>query len=189
LNVADNTKEAYIQGMQAYLSFMMMTPEELIGEVEGEIRLGILARHRKIKKHLIAFRKHLQDRGLADFTVRSRMTGVISFYNFFEIEFPKLQGDTRKARVLDGNKAVPKKEDLQEVLKVCDPLEKAVMLVGVASGLASNDIRNLTIKQFKYGYDKETGITTLPITREKTGVEFITFLSQETSKAVWEYLV
>lgn len=188
LNAATNTEEAYLQGVQAYLNFTGMTPEQLITEAEDEITDGVLMRRRKIKKYLIDFRKHLQDKGLADFSIRSRMTGVRSFYNSFEIELPKLQGDKRRARTLEGNKDIPTKEDLQDILRVCDPLERAMVLVGASSGLASNEIRHLKIKQFKNGYDTETGITTLEITRGKTGVEFITYLTPEASRAVTEYL-
>ena len=188
LNAAANTEETYLHAMQAFIDFTGMTPEELIDEAETESRLGILMRHRKIKRHFIGFRKYLQDKGLADFSVKSRMTGVRSFYNSFELELPKLQGEKRKARVKEGNKTIPKKEDLQEALKVCDPLEKAVLLVGVSSGLASNEISNLTIDQFKNGFDVNTGITTLEITRGKTGVDHVTYMSPEASAAVIEYL-
>lgn len=188
LNAAANTEETYLHAMQAFIDFTGMTPEELIDEAETESRLCILMRHRKIKRHFIGFRKYLQDKGLADFSVKSRMTGVRSFYNSFELELPKLQGEKRKARVKEGKKTIPKKEDLQEALKVCDPLEKAVLLVGVSSGLASNEISNLTIDQFKKGFDVNTGITTLEITRGKTGVDHVTYLSPEASAAVIEYL-
>ena len=74
------------------------------------------------------------------------------------------------------------------VLKVCDPLERALVLVGVSSGLSSNEIINLKIKDFKYGFDEKTNITTLKLRREKTKVDLITFLSPEASQAVQDYL-
>jgi integrase len=188
LNASANTEEAYLQGMLAYISFTAMTPEELIKEAEDEIIKGILPRHRLIKKHLIGFRKYLQNKNMADFSVRSRMTGVRSFYISFEIELPKLQGEGRHAKVIEDNSLVPTKAELQDVLRVCDLLERAVLLTGASSGLSSVELRNLTIKQFRDGYDPETGITTLKITREKTKVKFCTFVSAEATKAVNEYL-
>ena len=188
LNASANTEDTYLQGMQAYLNFTQMTPEELIHEAEEEIVKGILPRHRQIKKHLIGFRKHLQNKDLADFSVRSRLTGVRSFYISFEIELPKLQGEGRHAKVIEDNSLVPTKAELQEVLRVCDPLERSILLVGVSSGLASNELRSLKVKQFRDGYDSVTGITTLKLVREKTNVAFCTFLSAEATKAVNEYL-
>ena len=86
------------------------------------------------------------------------------------------------------HKDIPTKEDLQEVLKVCDPIEKAVLLVGVSSGLSAHEIINLRVKYFKKGYDPETGITVLDLRRGKVDFDFITFLSPEASQAVQDYL-
>ena len=63
------------------------------------------------------------------------MNGVQSFYRSCDIELPSL--GRNKAKVLEKNKDIPTKEDLQEVLKICDPLERAVLLVGASSGLSS----------------------------------------------------
>jgi len=62
------------------------------------------------------------------------------------------------------------------------------MLAGASSGLSSNEIRNLRIKDFKKGYDPETEITTLKLTRGKVGFDFVTFFSPEASRAILEYL-
>ena len=63
-----------------------------------------------------------------------------------------------------------------------------MVLTGVSSGLAVNEISNLTMKGFMDGYDKETEITTLHLIRDKVGYEFYTFLTPEASRAVWAYL-
>lgn len=187
LNPAINTKKLYLQAMQNYTDWTGKTPEELLTEAEDEIKSGKLMRQRKIKAYLIGFRKHLQDQKLSDLSVRSKMTGVRSFYKTFDIEIPTMQR-IGKAKPLPENKAIPTKEDLQQILKVCDPLEKAVLLVGVSSGLASNEIRDLKISDFKQGYDPETEITTLDLRRKKVSCDFVTFLSPEASRAVWDYL-
>jgi hypothetical protein len=48
------------------------------------------------------------------------MTGVKAFYQFYYIELPKIKSD--KAKTLRPNKDIPTKEDIQDVLKTCDPL-------------------------------------------------------------------
>ena len=98
-----------------------------------------------------------------------------------------MQRNGKRARPLEKNKEIPTKEDLQTVLKVCDPLEKAVLLGGASSGLSSNEIRNLKIREFKKGYDPETEITTLDLRRGKVGFDFVTFFSPEASRAIWDY--
>jgi hypothetical protein len=63
------------------------------------------------------------------------MNGVQSFYRSCDIELPILSRN--KAKLLEKNKDIPTKEDLQEVLKICDPLEKTILSVGASSGLSS----------------------------------------------------
>jgi len=46
----------------------------------------------------------------------------------------------------------------------------------------------LKVKDFKTGYDPETEVTTLKVRRQKVKFDFITFLSPESSQAVWDYL-
>lgn len=118
-------------------------------------------RQRRIKTYLISFKKSLQDKGLAPMTVKSYMNGVQSFYRSCDIELPAL--GRNKAKVLEKNKDIPTMEYFQEVLKICDPLERTVLLVGASSGLSLNEIRNLKVKDFKKSYDPETEVTTLKL--------------------------
>lgn len=188
INPTENTIRSYLNAMQTYTDFVCKTPEELINEAESEISDGILPRKRMIKKYLVNFRKHLIGNNLADKTVQGYMGGVRSFYAAFDIEIPKMAKSERAVTILEENLPIPTKEDLQEVLKVCDPLEKAILLIGVSSGLSCIDIISLRVKQFKEGYDNVTGITTLKLRRTKTKYDFITFLSPEASQAVNDYL-
>ncbi len=187
MNPRPNTEKNYLQALQSYTEFTGKDPETLIIEAEEEIRAGKLMRQRSIKKHLITYRQHLQESGKSPNTVRIHLSGVKVFYKAFDVEIPNLPR-SGKARVLEKNKEIPNKEDLQEVLKVVDPLEKAILLTGAASGLSANDICRITVGEFKKGYDPETEITTLSLRREKVGFDFITFLTPEASRAVWDYI-
>lgn len=188
LNPKPTTEKNYIRAMQEYTEWAGKTPGELLTEAEAEIRKGLLMRERNIKRYLIGFRKYLQNEKYASTSVKAYMTGVTSFYKSFDIEIPSLPRSGNKAKPLQKNCEIPTKEDLQEVLKVCDPFEKAILLVGASSGLSANEIINLKVSDFKKGYDPETEITTLKLRREKVGFDFITFLSPEASRAVLDYL-
>jgi integrase len=168
--------------MQIYTDWLGKSPSELLLEAENESTL--LMRQRHLKSYLINFRKYLQDTR-APTTVRGYLTGVKSFYTLFDIGLPTLPRENKKASTLERNNKIPTKEDLQQVLKICDPLEKALLLVGASSGLSAQEIINLTVADFKYDADF---ITTLEVRRTKTGVEFCTFLSPEATKAVVDYI-
>lgn len=187
INPKPNTWRNYSVALQEYVKFTHMNPDELLQQADDEVSAGIIPRNRTIKKHLIGFRNHLNERGLAPNTRANMMSGVKSFYKSFDHEIPNI-GRDEMARPLPQHLDIPDKEDIRQVLKVCGPRNKAIILTGCSSGLAANELLNLTVEQFKKGYDPETEITTLYIRREKSGNDFITFLSPEANQAVWEYL-
>jgi integrase len=186
IDAKPTTIDNYLHSIRLYCDFLNKTPDELIEEAEAEIKAGKLMRERKIETYLLSFKRDLQNQGLALMTIKNRMTGVKSFYKSNYIELPFLP--KTKYKPLEKNKDIPTKEDVQEVLKVCDPVEKAVILVGVSSGLSANEIRNIKVKHFTKGFDPVTKITTLKLRREKVRFDFITLLSPEASMAVQDYL-
>jgi integrase len=202
VNPSDNTRRNYLFALQAFTDWVKKTPNELIEEAEAEeSNPGLKKRLRSIKRYLVDFRKDLQDKGLAPFSIKAHMTGVRSFYKTFDIDIPSLPKAGNKAIPLEKNKSIPNKDDIREALKVCDPLERAIMLVGASSGLSSNELRHLKVGHFTGrgsdpetgidftgGYDPETEITTIEIRRTKNQIDFITFLTPEASKAVQDYL-
>jgi hypothetical protein len=188
VNVKPNTRNSYLMGMQKYLEFTGLTPEELLNEAEDEAVNQPSIRKRKILTRRLAFRKYLiEQTDLSPNSIRNTMNGVKSFYSSAYLHVPILP---RMGTIepQPENIMFISKEEIREVLNVADPLEKAIVLVGVSSGLAAADICNLKVVDFKNGYDDKTKITMLQLTRIKTGVKFVTFLSPESSTAVWNYL-
>jgi site-specific recombinase XerD len=182
------TRAIYVDDMRAYTEFLQKTPYELLTEAEAEIRAGLLMRERNIMSYLIDFREYLEESGAAPMSIKGRLTGVRSFYKFYGIEIPVMPRSATKARPLLKHREIPTKDEIREVLSGADVLEKALVLCGVASGLAVNEISNLKIDDFLKGYDKEDGFTTLHLIREKVGYEFYTFLTPEASQAVLDYI-
>lgn len=174
--------------MEKYTNYLKKTPIELFNEARADIKSGLFLDDRSIKDDLNGFRRHLKNEGLSPLSVKAHMAGVKSFFKSFGIEIPKSPRSEATALPLKENSKIPKKEDLQEVLKVCDPLEKAIILTEVASGLSAQEMINLKLSDFNNGYDSETGITTLELRREKVQFDFTTFLTPEASSAVLEYL-
>jgi integrase len=182
------TREGYIDSLRAYTEFLDKPPEQIIKESEDDISSGKLMRERKIFNELREFREYLEGSGIAPMSIKAKLTGVRSFFNYYNIILPVLPRSATCARPLMENRAIPTKEDIRESLIVADPIEKALVLIGVSSGLAINEISNLKVDEFFKGYDTSSQITTLHLIREKVGYEFYTFLTPEASRAVLEYL-
>lgn len=182
------TREGYIDSLRAYTEFLDKTPERIIKESEEDIRTGKLMRERKIFNELREFREYLEGSGIAPMSIKAKLTGVRSFFNYYNIILPVLPRSATCARPLMENRAIPTKDDIREALTVADLIEKALVLTGVSSGLAINEISNLKVEEFFKGYDPSTQITTLHLVREKVGYEFYTFLTPEASGAVLAYI-
>ncbi|WP_440947629.1 tyrosine-type recombinase/integrase [Methanosarcina sp. T3] len=183
-----STREIYTDSMRAYTDFLEKTPQQLIEESEEEILSGLLMRKRRIVSDLREFREYLENSDAAPMSIKGRMTAVRSFYRYYDIQLPFLPKSTTKARPPFKHRDIPTKDDIREIISIADPLEKAIVLTGVSSGLAVNEISNLKVQEFLDGYDPETEITTLHLVRQKVGYEFYTFLSPEASRAIIEYL-
>jgi len=181
-----NTRRNYLHDLNAYCAFTGKEPDKLIIEAEAEIKAGKLMRERSVSDDVPDFIEHLESKNLAPNIIRSYIMAIQSFYSYYDIPFPKQRN--LESTVLKSNIDIPSKNDIQTILKICDPLEKAIVLVGLSSGLSSEEIRNLKIGTFKAGYDSTTGITTLKIRRGKTKIDFVTFLTPEASRAVNDYL-
>lgn len=182
-----NTRRNYLTGLQEYVDYTGLDPDQLLAEADKEVMEGVLARDRMMKKRMIGFRQELKRRGLAVNTRRNHFSGVRSFYKAFDHEIPNV-GREEKAIPKPEHLDIPSKEDIRQALKVCDVRDKAIILCGCSSGLGAADIVNLTVEQFNKGYDLETEITTFFIRREKSSTDFVTFISPEASRAVHEYL-
>lgn len=182
----DSTKLTYLCNIQLYCNYLNMSPSELINEADIEAESNVLLKKRKIKTYLTNYINHLNNLNISPNTRKIRLATVKSFYRKNDVELPAIpRNDVISLR---ENIPIPTKEDLQKALNKSHILGKAIILIGVSSGLASDDIRNLKVSDFKNGYDPKTQITTLKLRRGKTNVDFVTFLSPEASKAVLEYL-
>lgn len=189
------TQRNYLIAIGLFCEFTGKLPEALISDAEEEQEKGIPMRRRKIKGDFINYAEWLKERSIrlyereiAPKTQHNHTTAVKSFYRSFEIELPQNHKKDGGVRGLVENNRRVTKEQVREALKYADVREKAINLVMLSSGLAEGDVLNLKIKDFKDGFDKGTGITTLRLRRSKTGIDFMTFLTPEASQAVLDYV-
>ncbi len=91
VNRKSETRRLYAFAMQYYTEFLNVTPEELLFEVEKNIKEKVLPRQSKLKRHLIDFKEHLQNQDLEPLIIKNRMTGVYSFYKKNDITLPSLK--------------------------------------------------------------------------------------------------
>lgn len=87
-------------------------------------------RKQSIRKYIIDFREYLENKGLAPLSIEHRMTAVKSFYKSQYIVIQEIERrDATKP--MEEHKGIPEKESIRKILEVADPLEKAIILMGV----------------------------------------------------------
>ena len=181
---SDKTRSSYLTSMKMYVECIGKKPKELITEARKESK-KLYPSDWSVKLYLIKFKKCMKERGMRDTSVKTRLNPIYSFYQHYDIIF---QHDKIKGDMNPTNDEYPDQEMIRTALKFANPLMKAIILVGASSGLSVIDIANLKLKDFKAGYDPDTGITTLKLVRIKTKFKFITFLSSEATEHIIEYL-
>lgn len=182
------TELNYLISIKMYCDFVGKSPKELQDEGNDEEDKLISLRRRSIKRYVLGYIDYLNGSGNSPNTNRLRLAVVKSFYKRLNITVPSMPRNENGCDPLPENLDIPTKNDIIQALYGCTELERAIILVGVSSGLSSNEIRNLKVQDFKNGYDPKTNVTTLKLVRGKTKVSFTTFLSPEASIAALEYI-
>ncbi len=124
-----NTERNYLMGLQKYLDFTGMSPDALLDEAEDEAAKQVRPRKSRFLQRLIAYQKYLEQSDYAATSKRLFMAAVKSFYQSAYIPIPKLHG-LQSSEPKEENGKLITKEDIRVTLKVCDPLERVIVLWG-----------------------------------------------------------
>lgn len=199
--------ELYKSHLQLFSNFTFKTLEELIEEAEDEEDMGIRLRRRKIVEYLIDFKNHLK--GYAPSTQKQIMISIRAFYNHYDIQLPKSKQNTsRKSKKLKNPQTIeslPTMDEIKLFLEHCNEVYKFVVLIGICSGMGRAEISNLTFEHLYQAFslldypsnipelvkklkEKRNYIPTWHITRVKTGHNYYTFSSPESTDRLIQYL-
>ena len=119
------TEVSYLTGLVKYMEYTGMRPAEILEEAETEEVQRIPMRKRKSIKQLEGFQEYLEKHGTSPNTARNALNGALSFYRNSYLEIPKLVVGRSTVEPMTKNNKRLTKEDIKEILKYCDPLEKA----------------------------------------------------------------
>lgn len=193
------TKNNYISRIKNYCNFTGKLPKDLILEAEKEQDEGIRSRNRKIKKHLNSFTRYLEEQDYSPVTIKQYISDLKAFYHEYDIEVQKV----RVAQyILSGVRDLPTMKEIKKVVRSANTRDKAIVLLHLSSGMTINELSNLTYSNFLEAieapeYTKIEQLrdlitsTTIPrwiLRRGKTGYEYTTFSSPESTLAIVDYL-
>jgi len=180
-DASNNTKIQFATFLRRYCIFRDLTPGELLDEGESDLKRE--RRDKVVKNHLLDFKDNLRERSLSNNSIAGYFSAIRSFFNSHDVLLPKLSNSKRE--IINKKKEFDV-EKVRALISACSPIEKAIFLVMFQSGLAANEVSGLKIKDLLE--EKKEGIVVLRLRREKSKVNFVTFLAKDAQKAIKDYL-
>lgn len=185
IEAVENTRKSYISYMRVFCECVDKTPTELIAESIKGIKEGLLPAERKEAEYISKFKECLKKNGYADKSFNHGLSAVKSFHSNFDITLSKSVSKIKKANPIKENQNFIDREDIKNLLVNAPSLrERAIILVMATSGMAIQEIVNLRIGDISIDTD---GIGTITARRQKSDIDFVTFISPEAVDALKNY--
>lgn len=205
------TRKQYLMILTNFCNWKQQLPTEFIEEAEIEQNQNIKLKKRKIKKDLIRYIQYLKDENKSQNTIYNYISSIKAIYYDNDIIIPRnLPTTLSKDEILNQEiEKLPELDDVKKLVTVADHRNRAIILLQLSSGLSSSDIRVLKYRDFLQALqlpvtrkvnvesvieelsnadDDEELIGWWHLKRYKTAVEFTTFNSPESTRAILDYL-
>lgn len=208
--LSDKSKRTYELSLTDYCRYHNMNLTDLLEEADTEEENGIRLKRRTIKSRLVNYRTYLVTNFKKN-TVKTRFNQIKAFYRHFEIEIPTLPYLSHKTYIVNEPVTYDDmltREIIEDALNFADSRMKAIILLGVSSGMGRSEIRNLTINDFLVACDepcntdeeikptlqkmyrsKELYVPTFKLLRQKVREYYYTFATHEFVEATVKYLL
>jgi integrase len=183
---SENTRIGYICNIQRFLRHVGKTPEQILEDYE---KMDEKQFKRYYSPQIMSLIVKLQKEGYSPSSQQYAINTVKSFFKYNDLPLNYIPAG-HKFVVFHNRDIV--KEEIEEVIKIAEPREKAFYVLMVQSGLRPNEICNLIIENFEQLLDENTPIPCLiRIPQEQTKgkySEYFTFAGKESIYYIKEYL-
>ena len=210
-NIKDkNTIIQYEIRIRSYCNFTEKTATELVDEAVEEQDNGVKYSDRKVNKYLKDFIDKLTKQSKSENTIKSYYETIKALYYDNDIVLQKIEFTFNKD-VQNPFEELPTKEHIRKALKYCNLRDKAIILLQFSSGLGAAEVRNLRYGQFfiaikeyiTFNNDEIFNIDNIyrqirnrddiigiwDSIQSYTDIDYLTFNSSESNKAIIDYLL
>ena len=194
-NLTLSSIKNYECAMRQYTTYNQMSMYELIQEAEKEEDNGVRWKHRQIRRRLIGFRAHLLQKYEYKATTKTYMARILTIYRYYEIEL----------QALPSVEDLPTRDIIRRAVNNTDSQMRAIILFMSSSGTARAETTNLRVQDFinatrEYHNSKSINevleeldpnrdiVPCWKIHRQKTGKDYYTFSTPESTRALIDYL-
>lgn len=202
--LSSETQRVYVQVFTEYCTICGKTLTELRKEAYTEQTTIPDKLERKINDRLEKYQEVLEDRGLMNLTIKTKLQTVRAFYREYDIDLPKPYQFKRDKIIKKGSDIVTMEHIRKAVNSTPNFKYKAIITTLASSGMRSKDLRFLTIQDFvdatsEY-HDHEDINDVIPALEgkrvipcwefdsKKTDTDTITFSSPESVEYTLNYL-
>ena len=207
-NTSEGTQRIYWRSVKYFEEINNKTITECLEIAEQEEENNVRWKNCHLRNWLIKYRKYVFEKYKVS-TARTYMTMIKTVFRHYDITIESLPYFSTK----QSNQSIPINPDNlvdREILKLCietkNPLLKAITLLMSSSGISRVDILNLSIGDYleatsefhshtnsmKYAIHDMNDLDVIPtwhLKRQKTGVQYYTFSSPESTRAINMYLL
>ena len=206
-NLTLSSIKNYECAMRQYTTYNQMSMTELIQEAEKEEEDGVRWKHRTIRRRLIGFRAHLLQKYEYKATTKTYLARILTIYRYYEIELQALPSvSTRnKPNTQIRYEDLPTRDIIRRAVNNTDSQMRAIILFMASSGTARAETTNLRVQDFiqatkEYHNSKSINevleeldpnrdiVPCWKIHRQKTGKDYYTFSTPESTRALIDYL-
>lgn len=215
-DLAESTAGLYRSAVKAYEKCCSTNLNELLDEADKEEEDGVRWKKRKVKEHLMSFRKCLFE-SKSEGTANRYMNCIESIYRHFEIELHPLPSFNSKNIDKTYEKTfedIPTRQELKDAYYEATNVGECIILLGSSSGLSKVDMLKMSVDDLIFACEKYFGLKELQFKREdklldtlftlkeyeviipifegerqKTRSRYTTFASPEFAERVVQYLI
>lgn len=174
-DLASSTAGLYRSAVNTYEKCCSMALNELIDEADAEEEQGIRWKNRKIKSHLMNFRKCLfETKG--ESTANRYLQCIMTIYRHFEIELfvlPSFNSKNVNKTYEKKFEDIPTKQELKDAYYEATNVGECIILLGASSGLSKVDMLKMTVDDLVIGCERYFELQDIQFKREDTVLDIL----------------
>jgi len=183
---SENTGYRYKYYLEAFCDFIGMTPLQILEEYEAAKDERAL--RRKYARYLQNFISRMNRKGYAVNTIRTYAMGIKSFFKYSDL--PLSYVPIARNKITFHNRDITK-EEIQQVMEVSKPREKAFFAMMAQGGLRPDTLCRLRLKHVEPDFSEGIIPCKVEVPEEIAKGEFgayFTFMGEESVKYLKAYL-
>ncbi len=204
--IRESTEMLYARRLNDFCKFIGQNPTQLIEKAQKEHNIKI--EDQEIYNFVEDYLNELKDEGKSTNTIKNRYDTLNAFFKSFDIKTPDIMNLSTSGN--DLNTGIPDESDIRKAVHVSGLRDKAIILLHFTSGMGAIELRYLTYGDFIDSVDeyldlneddkldvskvisnldkRNDTIGTWQIKKIKSGINYVTFNTPESTQAILDYL-